>query len=54
MNGAHVRAPTPSGHELSTVARPMVADKTDMVVRVRAASVNTMDVKKAADVFSWR
>jgi NADPH:quinone reductase-like Zn-dependent oxidoreductase len=41
----------PSGYELSTVPRPTVKDKTDVVIRVHAASVNPVDVKKADGVF---
>lgn len=41
----------PSGYELSTVPRPTVTDKTEVVIRVHAASVNPVDVKKAAGVF---
>jgi NADPH:quinone reductase-like Zn-dependent oxidoreductase len=41
----------PSGYELSTVPRPTVTDKTDVVIRVHAASVNPVDVKKADGVF---
>ena len=49
-----VTAPTytdPSRYELSTVLRPTVTDKTDVVIRVHAASVNPVDVKKASGVF---
>ncbi|KAG7286751.1 hypothetical protein NEMBOFW57_009065 [Staphylotrichum longicolle] len=41
----------PSGYELSTVPRPTVTDKTDVVIRVHAASVNPVDAKKADGVF---
>lgn len=49
-----VTAPTytdPSRYELSTVLRPTVTDMTDVVIRVHAASVNPVDVKKASGVF---
>ncbi len=41
----------PSRYELSTVPRPTVTEKTDVVIRVHAASVNPVDVKKASGVF---
>lgn len=41
----------PSGYQLSTLARPVVSDRTDVLFRVRAASINPVDVKKAAGVF---
>ncbi len=41
----------PSGYQLSTVPRPEVTDDTDVVIRVHAASINPVDVKKAAGVF---
>jgi NADPH:quinone reductase-like Zn-dependent oxidoreductase len=49
-----VTAPTytdPSRYELSTVPRPTITEKTDVLIRVHAASVNPVDVKKAAGVF---
>ncbi|KAK4039540.1 alcohol dehydrogenase [Parachaetomium inaequale] len=49
-----VTAPTytdPSRYELSMVPRPTVTEKTDVLIRVHAASVNPVDVKKAAGVF---
>ncbi|KAJ5766572.1 uncharacterized protein N7511_004188 [Penicillium nucicola] len=49
-----VTAPTytdPSKYELSTVLRPSVTDDEDVVIRVYAASVNPVDVKKADGVF---
>ncbi|KAL2133186.1 hypothetical protein VTI74DRAFT_2794 [Chaetomium olivicolor] len=49
-----ITAPTytdPSRYELSTVPRPTVTEKTDVIIRVHAASVNPVDVKKAAGVF---
>ncbi|VUC26525.1 unnamed protein product, partial [Clonostachys rosea] len=41
----------PSQYELSTVTRPTVTDPTDVLIRVHAASINPVDVKKAAGVF---
>ena len=41
----------PSGYQLSTVPRPEVTDETDVVIRVHAASINPVDVKKAAGAF---
>lgn len=49
-----ITAPTytdPSGYELSRVARPTVTEGTDVVIRVHAASINPVDVKKADGVF---
>jgi len=41
----------PSRYELSKLPRPAVANKTDVVIKVYAASINPVDVKKAAGVF---
>jgi NADPH:quinone reductase-like Zn-dependent oxidoreductase len=41
----------PSKYELSTVSRPSVTEVKDVVIRVHAASVNPVDVKKADGVF---
>ncbi|UPK96288.1 hypothetical protein LCI18_007223 [Fusarium solani-melongenae] len=49
-----ITAPTftdPSRYELSSVPRPTVTEKTDVVIRVHAASINPVDVKKAAGAF---
>jgi NADPH:quinone reductase-like Zn-dependent oxidoreductase len=49
-----VTAPTftdPSGYELTNVERPTVTEKSDVVIQVHAASINPVDVKKAAGVF---
>ncbi|PHH91698.1 hypothetical protein CDD83_10615 [Cordyceps sp. RAO-2017] len=49
-----VTAPTftdPSRYELSKMPRPTVTEKTDVVIRVHAASINPVDVKKADGVF---
>lgn len=49
-----VTAPTftdPSGYQLSTVLRPQITQPTDVIIRVHAASINPVDVKKAAGVF---
>lgn len=40
----------PSGYQLSTLPRPVISDQTDVLVRVHAASINPVDVKKAAGV----
>lgn len=41
----------PSRYELSKVPQPMVTEDTDVVIKVHAASINPVDVKKAAGVF---
>lgn len=41
----------PSGYQLSTLLRPVVSEPTDVLFRVCAASINPVDVKKAAGVF---
>ncbi|EXF85475.1 hypothetical protein CFIO01_08983 [Colletotrichum fioriniae PJ7] len=41
----------PSAYELSTIPQPVVRGPTDVVFRVHAASINPVDVKKAAGVF---
>lgn len=49
-----ITAPTytdPSRYELSTVARPTITDKSDVVIQVHASSINPVDVKKADGVF---
>lgn len=49
-----ITAPTyvdPSGYQLSTLPRPIVSEPTDVLFRVYAASINPVDVKKAAGVF---
>ncbi|KAL7944083.1 GroES-like protein [Trichoderma barbatum] len=49
-----VTAPTytdPSRYELSKVPQPMVTEDTDVVIRVHAASINPVDLKKAAGAF---
>ena len=38
----------PSGYELSKIPRPIVAEPTDILIEVHAASINPIDVKKAA------
>lgn len=38
----------PSGYELAKVPKPVVTEKTDVVIRVHAASINPIDTKKAA------
>ena len=39
----------PSGYQLSTLPRPVVSDPADVLFRVHAASINPVDVKKAAE-----
>ena len=54
MEMLSVTAPTytdPSRYELSTVPRPTITEKTDVIIQVHAASVNPVDVKKADGVF---
>jgi hypothetical protein len=42
----------PSGYELSTtVARPVLTEPSDVIIRVHAASVNPIDVKLASGIF---
>lgn len=41
----------PSGYELTTVPIPKASSPSDVVVRVRAASVNPVDVKLANGLF---
>ncbi|KAJ5679153.1 hypothetical protein N7462_007397 [Penicillium macrosclerotiorum] len=41
----------PSGYQLSTVPCPTVTDAKDVLVRVHAASINPVDVKKADGIF---
>lgn len=40
----------PSGYELATVPRPALAKSDDILIRVHAASINPVDVKKASGV----
>ncbi|KAL5617913.1 hypothetical protein FOVSG1_000135 [Fusarium oxysporum f. sp. vasinfectum] len=42
---------SPSGYELSTVSMPTITKDTDVLIKVHAASINPVDVKKAAGVF---
>ncbi|KAL6831856.1 GroES-like protein [Trichoderma camerunense] len=41
----------PSRYELSRVPQPTVTEDTDVVIKIHAASINPVDVKKAAGVF---
>ncbi|KAJ0306171.1 hypothetical protein Brms1b_010475 [Colletotrichum noveboracense] len=41
----------PSGYQLSTIPQPVISDPTDVLFRVHAASINPVDVKKAAGIF---
>ncbi|OAA58460.1 Alcohol dehydrogenase superfamily, zinc-type [Niveomyces insectorum RCEF 264] len=41
----------PSGYQLSTVPRPAITDKDHVLIRVHAASINPVDVKKANGAF---
>ncbi|KAK2730792.1 putative alcohol dehydrogenase [Colletotrichum kahawae] len=40
----------PSGYQLSTLPRPVISEPTDVLFRVHAASINPVDVKKAAGI----
>lgn len=42
---------SPSGYELSTIPRPTITEDNDVLIKVHAASINPVDVKKAAGVF---
>lgn len=49
-----VTAPTytdPSRYELSKLPRPVITEKTDVLIQVHASSINPVDVKKAGGVF---
>jgi NADPH:quinone reductase-like Zn-dependent oxidoreductase len=37
----------PSGYQLSTLPKPVVAEPTDVVINVHAASINPIDAHKA-------
>ena len=39
-----------SGYQLSTLSRPPVSEPTDVLIGVHAASINPVDIKKAAGV----
>lgn len=41
----------PSGYELTSIPRPSISEDTDVLIRIHAASINPVDVKKAAGVF---
>ena len=41
----------PDGYDLATVLRPTVMNDDDVVIKIHAASVNPVDVKKADGVF---
>lgn len=38
----------PSGYQLAQLPQPVVTEPTDVVIQVHAASINPIDVKKAA------
>jgi hypothetical protein len=40
----------PSAYQVSTLPRPVVSEATDVVIKVYAASINPIDVKKAAGI----
>jgi NADPH:quinone reductase-like Zn-dependent oxidoreductase len=49
-----VTAPTytdPSRYELSELPRPQITEASDVIIQVHAASINPVDVKKAAGIF---
>lgn len=37
----------PSGYQLSELPKPVLEDSNDVIIRVYAASINPIDVKKA-------
>lgn len=39
---------TPANYQLSEVPKPIVDDPKDVLIKVHAASINSIDVKKAA------
>ncbi|OAL23820.1 hypothetical protein AYO22_06139 [Fonsecaea multimorphosa] len=43
----------PSGYQLSELPRPTITEPTDVVIRVHAASINPVDVKKAAGILRF-
>lgn len=42
---------SPSGYELIKLPRPQISEPKDVLIRVHAASINPIDVKKADGVF---
>lgn len=40
-----------SGYQLSTLSQPVVSDPADVLFQIYAASINPVDLKKAAGVF---
>ncbi|KAF5561835.1 alcohol dehydrogenase [Fusarium phyllophilum] len=42
---------SPSGYEISTVPKPIIIADNEVLIKVHAASINPVDVKKAAGVF---
>ncbi|KAI1031119.1 hypothetical protein LB504_000077 [Fusarium proliferatum] len=42
---------SPSGYELLIVPKPTITEDNDVLIKVHAASINPVDVKKAAGVF---
>ncbi|KAG4277383.1 hypothetical protein FPRO04_14119 [Fusarium proliferatum] len=49
-----ITAPTytsPGGYELATLPKPILTGDSDVLIKVHAASINPVDVKKAAGVF---
>jgi NADPH:quinone reductase-like Zn-dependent oxidoreductase len=41
----------PANYELDSVPEPTVSDSHDVIIKVHAASINPVDVKKAAGLF---
>lgn len=41
---------TPSHYELSTLPPPTITNPKDLIIKVHAASINPIDVKKASGV----
>lgn len=51
MNAIVARAYSkPAGYQLATLPQPSISDPTDIIIKVHAAGVNPIDIKKAAGV----
>lgn len=40
----------PSGYQIARIPSPVISDPSELIIQVNAASVNPIDVKKAAGV----
>jgi NADPH:quinone reductase-like Zn-dependent oxidoreductase len=40
----------PSGYQLSELPKPVLQDSNDVIIKVHAASINPIDVKKASGI----